>query len=116
MCRWLWRAWTWPSIFFSEDVELASRSIILRLPLWEPGEASQRLIRALARGMGLVEPNRLAEPDLAEPICTASHGVTGNFKRILHWSAKVAKSDGRSVIRRDDIDNALKRFPPYRLL
>jgi hypothetical protein len=42
--------------------------------------------------MGLVEPNRLAEPDLAEPICTASHGVTGNFKRILHWSAKVAKA------------------------
>lgn len=101
---------------FSEDVELASRSIILRLPLWEPGEASQRLIRALARGMGLVEPDRLAEPDLAEPICVASHGVTGNFKRILHWSAKVAKSDGRSVIRRDDIDNALKRFPPYRLV
>jgi hypothetical protein len=73
---------------FSDDVELAFRSIILRMPLWEPGEPSQRLIRALARGMGLIEPERLVEPEYAQQIWAASNGVTGNFKRILHWSAK----------------------------
>src|SRR3546814_8215880 len=30
---------------FADDVELAYRSIILKLPLWQPGEPAQRLIR-----------------------------------------------------------------------
>ena len=98
---------------FSDDVELAYRSIILKLSLWEPGEPSQRLIRALARGMGLNEPERLAEPDFAEQIWAASNGVTGNFKRILHWSAKVARRNGRSAIAHEDIAQALRLFPPY---
>src|SRR3546814_3225681 len=51
---------------FAEDVELAYRSIVLRLQPLAPGEASQRLILVLARGMGLIEPERLAEPDMAE--------------------------------------------------
>jgi hypothetical protein len=99
---------------FSDDPELANRSIILRLPLWEPGEASQRLIRALARGMGLNEPERLAEGDFAERIWKASNGVTGNFKRVLHWSAKVARRNQRATISHDDLTSALRLFPPYR--
>lgn len=99
---------------FSDDSELASRSIILRLPPWAPGEASQRLIRALARGMGLNEPDRLAEGEFAARIWEASGGVTGNFKRVLRWSAKVAKRNGHSVIGHDDISRALELFPPYR--
>src|SRR3546814_19902877 len=59
---------------FAEDVELAYRSIVLRLQPWAPGEASQRLILVLARGMGLIEPERLAEPDMAELI-SAEHDV-----------------------------------------
>src|SRR3546814_17010666 len=47
---------------FADDVELAYRSIILKLPLWEPGEPAQRLIRALARGMGMEAPDHLAAP------------------------------------------------------
>ena len=100
---------------FSDDVELAFRSIILRMPLWEPGEPSQRLIRALARGMGLIEPERLVEPEYAQQIWAASNGVTGNFKRILHWSAKVARRHDRLVIVHDDIAQALRLFPPYRV-
>ncbi len=98
---------------FSDDPELASRSIILKLPLWERGERSQRLIRALARGMRLNEPERLAEPDFAERLWTVSRGVTGSFKKVLHWSAKVAKRNGHQVIEQSDITEALKLFPPY---
>ncbi|EHJ57989.1 TniB family NTP-binding protein [Novosphingobium pentaromativorans] len=45
---------------FAEDVELAYRSIIVRLNPWPPGEPSQRLIRVLGQGMQLIEPERLA--------------------------------------------------------
>lgn len=99
---------------FSDDPELASRSIILRLPPWAPGEASQRLIRALARGMGLNEPDRLAEGEFAERIWQASGGVTGNFKRVLRWSEKVARRNGHLLIGHDDLTRALELFPPYR--
>jgi hypothetical protein len=99
---------------FADDVELAFRSIMLSLPLWQPGEPSQRLIRALARGMKLVEPEHLAEPDFAERIWRESGGVTGNFKRILHWSGKVARRHRRSVVTHDDISEALQLFTPYR--
>lgn len=44
---------------FAEDVELAYRSIIVRLNPWAPGEASQRLIRVLAHGMQLIEPDQI---------------------------------------------------------
>jgi hypothetical protein len=47
---------------FTEDVELAYRSIILRLKPWPQGAPTQRLIRVLGQGMGLIEPDRLAEP------------------------------------------------------
>jgi hypothetical protein len=99
---------------FADDVELAFRSIMLSLPLWQPGEPSQRLIRALARGMRLAEPEHLAEPDFAERIWRESSGVTGNFKRILHWSGKVARRHRRSVVTHDDISEALQLFTPYR--
>src|SRR3546814_12560437 len=39
---------------FADDVELAYRSIILKLQLWEPGEPAQRLIRALRAVEGRV--------------------------------------------------------------
>ena len=98
---------------FADDVELAYRSIILKLPLWEPGEPAQRLIRALARGMGMEEPDHLAEPAFAERIWRTSGGVTGNFKRILHWSGKVARRHDRRFVTQDDITEALQLFTPY---
>ena len=91
---------------FAEDAELASRSIIQRLNPWPAGESSQRLIRALARGMELVEPDRLAEPDIAEFIWRHSQGVTGNFKRLLHWGLKVARRHGRELVTAADIHEA----------
>ncbi len=97
----------------ADDVELAYRSIILKLPLWEPGEPAQRLIRALARGMGMEEPDHLAEPAFAERIWRTSGGVTGNFKRILHWSGKVARRHDRRFVTQDDITEALQLFTPY---
>jgi len=82
-----------------------------RLPLWPPGEQSQRLIRALARGMRLVEPERFAEPDMAEFIWRNSRGVTGNFKRLLHWGGKIAAREGRQNVAFADLDAAAKMLP-----
>src|SRR3546814_20629136 len=76
---------------FADDVELAYRSIILKLPLLEPGEPPQRLIRALARGLGMAEPDPPAAHAFAHLIWPTRGGVTGNFKRILHWSGKDAR-------------------------
>lgn len=104
------------NLIFSDDAELASRSIMIQLSPWEPGEPIQRLIRALARGMGMVEPDRLAEPDFAELIWNASGGVTGGVKRILHWSEKMAKRDNRAFVIIEDITAALAQFPTYRTL
>jgi len=99
---------------FSDDVELAYRSIILRLTPWAPGAPSQQLIRILARGIGLVDPDRFAEPDIAEFIWSRSHGVTGNFKRLLHWSYRVAKDKyGRQRVEFSDVYEAAKLFPSY---
>lgn len=98
---------------FSEDVELAYRSIVLRLRPWPPGEASQRLILGLARGMRLIEPERFAEPDLAEFLWRHSHGVTGNFKRLLHWALKVARRGGRERIDTTDLHVAAQLLPDY---
>lgn len=98
---------------FSEDVELAYRSIILRLQPWEQGEASQRLILVLARGMRLIEPERLAEPDVAEFICRHSQGVTGNFKRLLHWGLKLARRDGRERVEFEDLRAAAHLLPAH---
>lgn len=98
---------------FADDVELAFRSIMLKLPLWEAGEPSQRLIRSLARGMEMAEPDHLAEPVFAERIWRESGGVTGNFKRILHWSGKVARRHDRVLVTQDDITQALQLFTPY---
>lgn len=98
---------------FSEDIELAYRSIILRLKPWPSGEASQRLIRSLARGMGLIEPDRLAEPEIAEFLWRNSMGVTGNFKRLLHWGYKSARRRGRTRVELDDLREAAQLLPPY---
>ena len=98
---------------FSEDVELAYRSIIVRLSPWPPGEASQRLIRVLARGMNLVEPDRLAEPDIAAFLWQHSLGVTGNFKRLLHWGQKVARRHGRERVDFADIREAAQLLPMH---
>ena len=99
---------------FSDDVELAYRSIILRMPPWLPGEPSQQLIRALAHRMGLIDPDRFAEPEIAEFIWRNSHGVTGNFKRLLHRSYRVAKDTyGRQRVEFSDIYEAAKFFPSY---
>ncbi|QDK35911.1 TniB family NTP-binding protein [Sphingomonas sp. IC081] len=96
---------------FAEDVELAYRSIILKLKLWPPGEPSQQLIQALARGMHMIEPDRFFEPDTAEFIWRHSRGVTGNFKRLLHWGGKIAKEDGRQRVEFDDLRAAAAMLP-----
>ena len=99
---------------FSDDVELAYRSIILRLTPWAPGEPSQQLVRVLARGIGLSEPDRFAEPEMAEFIWRTSHGVTGNFKRLLHWSQRVARDmNGREYVEFSDVYEAARLFPCY---
>ena len=99
---------------FSDDVELAYRSIILRLTPWAPGEPSQQLVRVLARGIGLSEPDRFAEPEMAEFIWRTSHGVTGNFKRLLHWSQRVARdTHGREHVEFSDVYEAARLFPCY---
>jgi Cdc6-like AAA superfamily ATPase len=99
---------------FSDDVELAYRSIILRLTPWPAGELSQQLIRGLARGLGMIEPDRFAEPEIAEFIWRNSHGVTGNFKRLLHRSYRVAKDMyGRQRVEFSDVYEAAKFFPSY---
>lgn len=99
---------------FSDDAELAYRSIILRLTPWAPGEPSQQLIRVLARGIGLSEPDRFAEPEMAEFIWRTSHGVTGNFKRLLHWSQRVARdTHGREHVELSDVYEAARLFPCY---
>ena len=99
---------------FSDDAELAYRSIILRLTPWAPGEPSQQLIRVLARGIGLSEPDRFAEPEMAEFIWRTSHGVTGNFKRLLHWSQRVARDmNGREYVEFSDVYEAARLFPCY---
>lgn len=99
---------------FSDDVELAYRSIILRLTPWAPGEPSQQLVRVQARGIGLSEPDRFAEPEMAEFIWRTSHGVTGNFKRLLHWSQRVARdTHGREHVEFSDVYEAARLFPCY---
>ena len=96
---------------FAEDVELAYRSIIVRLNPWPPGEPSQRLIRVLGQGMQLIEPERLAEPEIAEFLWRHSLGVTGNFKRLLHWGQKVARRHGRECVEFADIREAAQLLP-----
>src|SRR3546814_3843517 len=60
--------------------------------------------------MGMEEPDHLAEPAFAERIWRTSGGVTGNFKRILHWSGKVARRHDRRFVTQDDITEALQLF------
>ena len=98
---------------FADDEELASRSIILKLERWTLGEASQRLILALGRGMQLIEPERFAEPDIAEFLWRHSHGVTGNFKRLLHWALKMARRENRERIEFNDLRAAAALLPAY---
>jgi hypothetical protein len=99
---------------FCEDVELAYRSIILRLTPWPAGAPTQELIRCLARGLGLIEPDSFAEPDIAEFLWRHSLGVTGNFKRMLHWGYKMAQRHGRQNVEFADIREGAELFPQYR--
>ena len=96
---------------FGEDEELGQRSIILRLNPWEPGEPTQRIVRELARGLHLADPDRFAEPRFAKFLYEHSGGITGEFKRLLHWGLKMAKRDARSTIEFRDLENAAKLFP-----
>ena len=58
--------------------------------------------------------DRFAEPEIAEFIWRNSHGVTGNFKRLLHRSYRVAKDTyGRQRVEFSDIYEAAKFFPSY---
>lgn len=98
---------------FADDVELAYRSIVLRLPLWPPGEPSQRLVLVLAQGMQLIEPGRFAEPEIAEFLWRHSHGVTGNFKRLLHWALKIAVRSGRQRVEFADVRAAADLLPSH---
>lgn len=98
----------------AEAVAWESDMHILRLTPWAPGEPSQQLIRVLARGIGLSEPDRFAEPEMAEFIWRTSHGVTGNFKRLLHWSQRVARdTHGREHVELSDVYEAARLFPCY---
>ncbi|WP_066650423.1 TniB family NTP-binding protein [Sphingomonas sp. CCH10-B3] len=95
---------------FSEDEELAQRSIIVRLNPWEPGASSQRIIRELATGMRLAEPERFAEPRYAEFLYRHSGGITGEFKRLLHFGSKVAANEGRARVEFRDLERAAQRL------
>lgn len=99
---------------FSDDAELASRSIMIRLSPWEGGEPVQRLIRAMGRGLRIENAEQLMEPKFSERIWKESGGVTGNVKRMLRWAKKEANKAGRNDILQDDITAALARFPTYR--
>jgi hypothetical protein len=99
---------------FCDDVELAYRSIILRLKPWEPGPPTQNLIRALARGLNMIEPDRFAEPAIAEFLWRQSNGVTGNFKRLLHRAGRVAwEQHRRTRVEFSDVYEAANFFPSY---
>src|SRR3546814_16516398 len=82
---------------FADDVELAYSSIILKLQLWETGEPAQRLIPALARGLGVEEPDHPAEPAFAERIWRTRGGGTGTFPGNLQRSAKGGGGTERRV-------------------
>jgi Bacterial TniB protein len=96
---------------FSEDPELRSRSIVLRLDPWPAGEPSQRLILDLARGMKLREPERLAEPEIGAFLWQKSKGVTGNFKRLLHLALKIARRENRERVEFEDLRSAAALLP-----
>jgi hypothetical protein len=49
---------------------------------------------------------------MAEFIWRTSHGVTGNFKRLLHWSQRVARdTHGREHVELSDVYEAARLFP-----
>jgi len=51
---------------------------------------------------------------MAEFIWRTSHGVTGNFKRLLHWSQRVARdTHGREHVEFSDVYEAARLFPCY---
>jgi Cdc6-like AAA superfamily ATPase len=95
---------------FAGDPELKSRSIFLHLKPWPPGERSQRLIRALAHGMRMADPDRFAEPDMAEFIWNYAQGITGEFKKLLHWAIKSAREEGRPQVEFEDLKIAAARL------
>ena len=61
---------------------------------------------------GLNLPN-VRDVGLAD-IWRTSHGVTGNFKRLLHWSQRVARdTHGREHVELSDVYEAARLFPCY---
>lgn len=99
---------------FGEDEELAQRSIVLRLAPWQPGEQTQKIIRDLARGLGLVDPDHFAEPKFAQFLYERSGGITGQFIRLMRWGQKMADRDQRSLVEFRDLQKAAKLFPDHR--
>ena len=63
--------------------------------------------------MQLIEPEQLAEPEIAEFLWRHSLGVTGNFKRLLHWGQKVARRHGRERVEFADIREAAGLLPSH---
>lgn len=98
---------------FEADEELAARSISIKLHPWGPGAPIQSLILAMAKGLQLVEPERLAGPEMASLIWNMSRGITGNVARILHWASKVARNSGSHVVTADHLRASVDRLTPY---
>lgn len=96
---------------FGEEEELSQRSIIIRLDPWPPGAPTQYIVRELARGLKLQDPDRFAEPRFAKFLYERSGGVTGEFKRLLHWGAKMSRRDGRGLVEFHDLQKAAQLFP-----
>ena len=93
---------------FGEDDELAMRSIVLRLNPWEPGEPTQKIVRELARGMHLENPDHFAEPRFAKFLYEHSGGITGQFISLMRWGQKMAKREQRSLVEFRDLEKAAK--------
>jgi DNA transposition AAA+ family ATPase len=97
----------------SEDEELSSRAIILKLTPWKPGQELQQHIYDIADAMGFPNPAAFAEPEMSQLIYEAATGVLGNIKKLMHWTSKAAKVRGALMPNRDDVLKAISRFPAY---
>jgi hypothetical protein len=95
----------------AEDEELSNRSIELKLNRWKAGVDTQRIVFALAKGMNLEAPERFKDKRFAAFLHKHSGGITGEFKRLLHWGGKMAKRDDRNRIEMRDLEKAAALLP-----
>ena len=95
----------------AEDEELSNRSIELKLNRWKAGPDTQRVVFALAKGMNLQDPERFKDKRYAAFLHKHSGGITGEFKRLLHWGGKMAKRDDRTRIEMRDLEKAAGLLP-----